>query len=203
MTVKQAIEIFRSHQQTHGRQKTRNSYHHVIGNFETLFGDSRAETMTSEDVYQFLLIMTEGRAKSSARLRYAQIKAFFNHLMERQAIASNPCEDPVLRKAFRAPRRKNSDIIPREIVDEVIYRCKKQRDRLIMELQARCGLRIGEVLQLRACDFRERKLLIKNPKSGRDEGSAFMPEMIAVGLNAYMALQNSVSSPSATQQHGH
>ena len=143
MTMKQAIEHFRSHQQAHVRQKTQNSYRYLIHNFETLFGDSLVEAISSEDIYQFLLIVTEGRAKSSARLRYAQIKALFNYLVERQAVRVNPCEDPVLRRSFKAPRRKDRDIIAREILDEVIYRCKKQRDRLILELQARCGLRIG------------------------------------------------------------
>jgi hypothetical protein len=75
MTMKQAIELFRSHQQTHVRQKTQDSYRYLIHNFETLFGDSLLEAITSEDIYQFLLIVTEGRAKSSARLRYAQVKS--------------------------------------------------------------------------------------------------------------------------------
>jgi len=187
MTMKQAIELFRSHQQAHIRKKTQDSYRYLVHNFETLFGDSLVEAISSEDIYQFLLIVTEGRAKSSARLRYAQVKALFNYLVERQAIRVNPCEDSVLRRSFKAPRRKDRDIIAREILDEVIYRCKKQRDRLILELQARCGLRIGEVLQLRVCDVKERKLTINNPKSGRDEESAFMPESICVRLNAYTA----------------
>jgi len=187
MTVKQAIELFRSHQQVQVRQTTRDGYRYLIRNFEALFGDSPVEAISSEDIYQFLLILTEGRTKVSARLRYAQIKAFFNYLVEKRVLRSNPCEDPVLRKTFRAQKRKDRDIVPREIIDEVIYRCRRQRDRLVMELQARCGLRIGEVLQLRACDVKERKLLIKNPKSGREEESAFMPEAISLRLKDYVA----------------
>ena len=37
------------------------------------------------------------------------------------------------------------EIIGREVIDEVIYRCRNARDRLILELEGRCGLRIGEV----------------------------------------------------------
>ncbi len=80
MTVKEAIELFGSHQQAHVRQKTRHGCRYLIRNFEMLFGDPHVEEISREDIYQFLLIMTEGRTKSSARLRYAQLKAFFNYL---------------------------------------------------------------------------------------------------------------------------
>ena len=77
MTVKQAIELFGSHRQVQVRQNTRDGYRYLIRNFEALFGDSPVEAVSSEDIYQFLLILTEGRTKVSARFRYAQVKAFF------------------------------------------------------------------------------------------------------------------------------
>ncbi|MGD0659693.1 MAG: site-specific integrase [Syntrophorhabdales bacterium] len=58
------------------------------------------------------------------------------------------------------------------------------------ELQARCGLRIGEVLGLRASDVNGRRLTIRRPKSGRDEESAFMPETLAGRLRTYLETQN-------------
>jgi integrase len=57
---------------------------------------------------------------------------------------------------------------------------------LILELQARCGLRIGEVLNLRASDVSGRKLIIQEPKPGRDAEVAFMPEHIAARLVEYI-----------------
>lgn len=63
---------------------------------------------------------------------------------------------------------KQNDILSRESVDEMFYRSKKSRDRLIFELQARCGMRIGEVLNLRVSDITDRKLIIRQPKSGKD-----------------------------------
>ena len=50
---------------------------------------------------------------------------------------TNPCNDPLLSKTFRAPRAKQREIIGKEVVDDIIYRCRKTRDRLILELQAR------------------------------------------------------------------
>ena len=102
----------------------------------------------------------------------------------------NPCGDPLLSKKFRAPRMKQREIMSREVIDEIIYGCGKARDRLILELQARCGMRIGEVLGLLASDVNGRTLAIRRPKSGREDERAFMPETVAVRLNAYREAHN-------------
>jgi integrase len=191
MTLREAIELFKDHQKNGMRDKTRGSYGYLFRNLEALFGDSAIEDISSQDLYQFLLLLTEGRARSTARLRYAQLKPFFNFMIERtHASMTNPCNDPLLSKTFRAPRMKQREIIGREVIDEIIYRCRKARDGLILELQARCGMRIGEVLGLRASDVNGRRLTIRRPKSGRDEESAFMPETVAGRLNAYCETHN-------------
>jgi integrase len=110
-------------------------------------------------------------------------------MVENGKIPLNPCDDLMLRKTFRAPRYKDRDVVAREIVDEIIYRCRKPRNRLIMELQARCGLRIGEVLKLRVSDVNERKLIIRKPKSGREQEVTFTPEAIATRLGSYITAQ--------------
>src|SRR5271157_5391318 len=167
MTLHEAIELFREHQKNSARDKTRESYSHLLKNLETLLGDHALECIGSQDLYQFLILLTEGRAKNTARLRYAQLKAFFTFFIERtHAALKNPCDDPLLAKTFRAPRMKQREIIGREVVDEIIYRCHSPRDRLILELQARCGMRIGEVLGLRASDVNGRRLTIRCLKSG-------------------------------------
>lgn len=153
MTIR--IELFRTHQKNQAREKTRESYAYLLRTLEMLFGEKAMDATSAEDIHQFLLSVTSGRARSSARLRYAQVKAFFSFMIENGKIASNPCDDPVLRKTFRVPRYKERDVIARELVDEIIYRCRMPRNRLIMELQARCGLRIGEVLRLRVSDVNE------------------------------------------------
>jgi integrase/recombinase XerD len=191
MTVHLAIELFREHQKNSARDKTRESYSHLLKNLETLLGDHALECIGSQDLYQFLITLTEGRAKNTARLRYAQLKAFFTFFIERtHASLKNPCDDSLLSKTFRAPRMKQRGIIGREVVDEMIYRCHSPRDRLILELQARCGMRIGEVLGLKASDVNGRRLTIRRPKSGREEESAFMPETLAERVRAYLEAQN-------------
>ena len=98
----------------------------------------------------------------------------------------NPCQDSGMAKAFKSSRTKQKNILSKKSVDEIIYRSKKIRDRLILELQARCGMRIGEVLNLRVTDITDRKLMVRQPKSGKDIEVAFMTESIAKRLSEYV-----------------
>jgi integrase len=88
------------------------------------------------------------------------------------------------------PRQTPQTILEKEVVDEMIYNTKGHRNRLMLELQARCGLRIGELLNIRASDVSERRLTIKKPKSGKDAEVAFMPEQVARRLGEYIKREN-------------
>jgi len=187
MIIKEAINIFQSSQINIHRKRTKNSYRYILEHFENQFADNHIEAITSDQIYQFLEALTEHAAKSTRRLRYAQLKAFLNFLIsEKRYSMKNPCQDSIIVKAFKSPRMKQKDILSRETVDEVIYRSKKTRDRLILELQARCGMRIGEVLNLRENDITDRKLMIRQPKSGKDIEIAFMTKSIANMLSEYV-----------------
>ena len=96
----------------------------------------------------------------------------------------NPCDAPLLSKAFKTPKQVARRILDREIVEELIYNTQTLRDRLILELQARCGLRIGEALKIKVSDVMDRKLVLNEPKSGKELEVAFMPEQIAKRLHA-------------------
>ena len=56
----------------------------------------------------------------------------------------------------------------------------------MMELMARGGMRVGEVLKLRVIDVEERKLRIKDPKSGRQYEFVFIPQKVADRLKSYI-----------------
>jgi integrase/recombinase XerD len=101
--------------------------------------------------------------------------------------AKNPCTAAVLAKAYKNVLHRPRKIFDKETVDEMIFNAGNLQNRLILELQARCGLRIGEVLNLRVSDLSGRKIVIQEPKSGRDAEVAFMPEHIAARLAEYVA----------------
>jgi len=56
----------------------------------------------------------------------------------------------------------------------------------LIELMARGGMRIGEVLEIRPPDVEDRKITLHNPKSGRDAEIVFIPQKIADRLNKYI-----------------
>ena len=47
-------------------------------------------------------------------------------------------------------------------------------------------MRIGEVLKLTPCDIDDRKLIIQEPKSGRDSEVVFIPRKLLLRLNDYV-----------------
>ncbi|HPL67311.1 MAG TPA: hypothetical protein PLU95_03845 [Syntrophales bacterium] len=102
-------------------------------------------------------------------LNHEILKAFFNFIIDRCSLnMRNPCNVSLLSKTFKAPKQQPRRILDREMVDEMIYNATKQRDRLILELQARCGLRIGELLKIKVADISDRTITLWEPKSGKD-----------------------------------
>ena len=177
MTVREAINLFNHYLQVNHRRRTIESYRHLLGSFEATHAARMVDAVSSEEIFQFLEGQTRSLAKTTRRLRYAQLKAFYNFINARCSFSSkNPCDAPLLKKSFRTPRQAPHKILDKEIVDEMIYKTHRQRDRLILELQARCGLRIGELLNIRVSDISERTITLRTPKSGKDTEVAFMPE---------------------------
>ena len=152
------------------------------------------KSIGSEEVFHFLESVTEGCARLTRRLRYAQLKAFYNFIINRcDSEMRNPCSASLLAKAFKGPRPISRKIPEKEVIDELIYNTQNLRDRLILELQARCGLRIGESLKIRASDVTERKILLREPKSGKEAEMAYMPEPVATRMAEYIREANLTS----------
>jgi len=191
MTTKEAISLFGYYQRSNSKARTIQSYHPLLQRFEGRFADRSFDSIGSDEIYQFLESLTEKLSKSTRRLRYAQLKAFCNFLIEKCNLnMRNPCSAPLLSKAFKTPKQVARRILDREVVEELIYKTKNLRDRLIVELQARCGLRIGELLKIKVSDVLDRKLILRGPKSGKESEVAFMPEQVAKRVNDYIQQKN-------------
>jgi integrase len=54
--------------------------------------------------------------------------------------------------------------LEKEVIDEIIFRTEDPRNRLMLELMARGGMRVGEVLKITPGDVEDRKIIIKDPK---------------------------------------
>ena len=66
----------------------------------------------------------------------------------------------MLRKLFRPKAVVHWEIIEKDTVDEIIFRTDNVRNRLILELMARGGMRVSEVLKLTPADVIDRKLIL-------------------------------------------
>jgi len=187
MKVSLALKIFKDYQKANLRPSTIAGYRYLMNLFEEFFGGKDVSSLGSEDVYHFLEMITESNSKSTKGHRYAQLKAFLNFIiMNHELDVSNPLDTPLMRKTFRKPKTEPRKTIPREIIDELVFKCKDLRDRLILELQAKCGARIGEVLKIRVKDIDGRRIIIRDPKSGKHNEVIFMPEQIANRLKTYI-----------------
>ena len=88
--------------------------------------------------------------------------------------------------AQKSIQAANRQILEKETVDEIIFRTPKPRNRIILELMARGGMRIGEVLGLRVRDVDGCKLILKAPKSGKEAEVVFIPQKVANRLREYI-----------------
>ena len=97
------------------------------------------------------------------------LSAFFNLIINTLSPdMKNPCQSPAARALFRKPKAHQWTILNKDAIDEAIYRTVHTRTRLMLELMARGGMRVSEVLGLRPIDICDGKLLLHEPKSGRE-----------------------------------
>ena len=91
----------------------------------------------------------------------------------------------MIRKNYRQKGTSRWEIIEKGTIDEIIFRTTKNRNRLLLELMARGGMRVGEVLKLRFKDLQDQKLILEAPKSGKDQEIVFIPQKVAERLRDY------------------
>jgi len=145
------------------------------------------DNISTDDVLSFLNNLTQNRKHGTKRTRFSHLSSFFNFVKNNiDHSLQNPCINPMLRKLFRKKARTSWNIVEKETVDEIIFRTIKKRNRLMLELMARGGMRVGEVLNLNGADIHGQKLAIQNPKSGKENEFIFVPKKIADRLAEYV-----------------
>ena len=131
--------------------------------------------------------LNDGCKQLTKHTRYSYLKAFFNFIRNNlDTQLPNPCDTPMLKKLSRPGKLARWQIHDKETIDEIIFRTTKIRNRLMLELMARGGMRVGEVLNLNAGDVDDQKLIIRNPKSGKTSEVVFIPKKLADRLKDYI-----------------
>ena len=78
MNIRDAISLFGYHQRSNLKARTVQRYSPLLQRFEARFADRSFDSIGSDKIYHFLETLTEKLSKSTRRLRYAQLKAFYN-----------------------------------------------------------------------------------------------------------------------------
>jgi integrase len=169
------------------KKNTLRTYQSVLSKFSAQFGERDLDSVTPDEILSFLTGINQGTKQLTKKTRYSQLTSFFNFVIENlEPNFKSPCDTPMLKKFYRAPALTRWNIIEKEVVDEAIFRTIKPRNRLILELMARGGMRISEVLQLIPGDIEDRKLTLKAPKSGKEREIVFIPQKVADRLREYI-----------------
>ena len=193
MKTEQGMDYCLEYHRVNSKESTVRSFKFVLSKFNHQFGDRDMNTITSDEILSFLTRLTEGNKQSTKRSRYSALSSFFNLIKNTlDPKLENPCSTPMLRKLFKPPKMVQWTILEKEVVDEIIFRTVKPRNRLLLELMARGGMRVSEVLKLTRRDVDGRKLIIRDPKSGKELEVVFIPQKVADRLREYVE-QNDIA----------
>jgi integrase len=169
------------------KKNTLKTYQSILSKLTTQFGERDLDSLAPEEILSFLTQINQGTKQTTKRTRYSQLTSFFNFITQNlDPNFRSPCDTPMLKKFYRSPGLIRWSILEKEVVDEVIFRTVKPRNRLILELMARGGMRISEVLQLTPSDIEDRKLTLRSPKSGKEREIVFIPQKVADRLKGYI-----------------
>jgi site-specific recombinase XerD len=149
LRINQAIvNFFIVKKQTRGK-KTVKIYGYFLNQGEDRFESRAIGEIAPNDILAFLFRNTDGQKQATKCFKYTTLKTFFNFIKNNEnEPAVNPCDTQLLRKTFRIAKGFQGTILGKDTVDEIIFKTNNPRDRLMLELMVRGGMRIGELLKL-------------------------------------------------------
>jgi integrase/recombinase XerD len=187
MKVSSAINFCLQYHKISSRANTIKNYTFLLSKFGILNNDREMESIATEEIISFLVGLSEGRKQNTKRCRYTTLSAFFNLIINTLLPEMrNPCQSPAAKSLFRKPKTSQCAIFDKDTIDEAIFRTLKIRNRIMLELMARGGMRISEVLGLKPADIDDQKLLLHSPKSGREQEVVFIPKKLSKRLLDYV-----------------
>ncbi len=187
MKVSSAISFCLQYHKINSRPNTIKNYEFLLGKFGDIYLERKLESITTEEIISFLADLSEGRKQNTKRSRYTTLSAFFNLIINALIPEMrNPCLSTAAKNLFNKPKICQWAIFDKDTIDEAIFRTINVRNRIMLELMARGGMRISEVLGLRPSDIDDQKLLLHAPKSGREREIVFIPRKISRRLLDYV-----------------
>jgi len=118
------------------KKNTLRNYEFILDNFQNHFGDIELSSITSENILIFTSEVSDGTKQNTKKLRFTLLAAFFNFIKTSvNPDLQSPCDNPALRKLFKASKPTQFKILEKDVVDEIIFRTRNPRNRLMLELQ--------------------------------------------------------------------
>jgi site-specific recombinase XerD len=149
MKIQEAGKFWLQYHKVHSKKNTIRAYEWILSKFCNKQGHKDLKEIASEEISAFLNGITEGKKQQTKRIRCSHLNDFIKFTRNNtDENFQNPCDTPMFRKLFRAKTTSRWNIIGKETVDVIVFRTTKMRNRLILELIARGGMRIDEVLKL-------------------------------------------------------
>ena len=187
MKVADAITYCIHYHEINSRPNTLGNYEFLLREFGKRHLGRSIDSITTEEIIAFLAAITEGRKQNTKRTRYTTLSAFFNLIINTLlSEMRNPCLSPAAKNLFPKPKNYHWTIFDKDTIDEVIFRTLNIRNRLLLELMARGGMRISEALGLKPQDIDGQKLLLHTPKSGREQEIVFIPKKLSSRLQSFI-----------------
>ncbi len=187
MKISQAIQSYQEYHSINSKKNTLKNYQFIFTQFQIKFGYREVDTFSPDEILSFLTKLTDGTKQTTKRNRYSSLKAFFNFIINSiDPNFQNPCDTPIFIKIFKDRKPPPWPIIEKELVDEIIFKTTNPRNRIMLELMARGGMRVGEVLKIRSIDIQDRKITLAEPKSGKESEVVFIPQKVADRLKDYV-----------------
>lgn len=198
LLVNTAYQNYMQYQEANNKPNSIRSFRYTLSRLDELFGDFDIREITAVDVKEFLDLVTEDCGQGTKNSRKGHISAFFNYVKDTWEYddLDNPCENSLIKKMYRKPKRTPPEIIDKDLMDEIIYTVHGS-NRLFLECMARAGMRIGEALAIRPRDLNHESntIVLENPKSGRQGEVVYFQRKLFSRLVEYVT-SNSIGSNS-------
>ena len=102
------------------KKNTLQNYEFILSHFQSHFGDIDLSTITSEDILSFMSAVADGTKQNTKKLRFTLLSAFFNFIKNSlDPDFQNPCDNPAIRKLFKAGKSAQFKILEKDVVDPI------------------------------------------------------------------------------------
>jgi integrase/recombinase XerC len=135
-------------------------------------------------------LAARGLQTNSIRVRLATLGSFGKWVVRHGRLEQNPLD-----QLTRPRRKKRLPAVPRwEVVEDLLARCSRPRDRAILALLAYGGLRRSEVVALDVGDYLPEFGLRRVCDKGGHEASVPLPEVARGIVSEYLAAERGSAS---------